>query len=589
MTTHVTSAMAQIAFGDEAVPVDRLLSPRGFNTLVKATQENRYLSSVTSNAASLTNEQLCALASNLAPLWDTGRQLFESVWASARPGKEEEGKRVFAEEYQAQKAGKPPSTYEELQSLGYELDGEDPSGNPANNVIRARRKLDLEERGYWFDEKGKMGFNANVFVSYLLQNRALIVECNKSYYIWDSACFWREISEKNIKKLARVVVHEAKRNVWYSAQGDEIMEVLSLHVAQVPEMDRRRDAINLTNCMLDPLNRATLEHSSDHLSTVQLGFAYAPDARCPVFDQFISEVMLGDQELIQLVQEIMGYLLTSDVRMQKAFFFYGEGSNGKSVLAEVIRHLCGLRNVSNTPLKRLEGRFGMQNLPNKTVNISTENELNGREISTEAFKSIVGGDAVNIERKFRESYSAKLFVRLVVLMNNLPQTRDQSHGYFRRIQFVPFRRTFQESEADKTLLGKLLQELPGILNFALEGLHRLAANDYTLTEAKAAQEVHAAYQEDQNPFIDFCRDVLTPEQGAAITRADLQKVFSAWCLANGLTDWAGLQSQRFWALFRTATAQFGLVFDEKKIQGVRHVVDLRVTFVAPDYDMVLTF
>ncbi|WDL99193.1 DNA primase family protein [Alicyclobacillus sp. ALC3] len=572
----------QIAFKDEAVPIGQLVSKRGFGALDKAIQNSPYFNWVISNPEALTSEHLSSLAANLSNMGLAGKKLFDGILASARPGHEQESRALFDEAAKAKKR----VTYEALSAQGYPLRGEAPQSNPVDETLRVRRELELTERGFVPNAKNLPILNHDFFVTYLF-TRAVIVECGGAYYIYDSAGFFREISARKIKKLARIVLHEVWPNLWDRKLGEEIMEAFSLQVPQFPGMDVRRDTVNLTNLTLNPLTGETMGHSPAHLSTVQLGFAYDADAQCPTFDKFLNDIMLDDRELIMLVQEIMGYLLTCDVRMQKAFFFYGEGSNGKSVLAEVIRHLCGLRNVSNTPLKRLEGRFGMQNLPDKMVNISTENELNGREISTEAFKSIVGGDAVDIERKFMGSHSTKLFVRLVVLMNTLPHTRDLSHGYFRRIQFVPFRRTFRECEADKVLLEKLLTELPGILNFALEGLHRLATNDYTLTEARAAREVHAAYQEDQNPFLDFCRDALVPDSKFAISRADMQKVFSTWCVANGLNDWAGLQSQRFWALFRTAAARSGLVLDDKKVRGVRHVAGVRVTFDMPDNNMIL--
>ena len=122
----------------------------------------------------------------------------------------------------------------------------------------------------------------------------------------------------------------------------------------------------------------------------------------------------------------MGYVLTKDMRLQKAFIFHGIGSNGKSVLADIIRHIAGEDNVSHAPLNKLGERFGLDNLPGKTVNISTENELGEKHLNTQNFKAITGADTINVERKYQDSFSCELFCKLVVLVNRLPRKRSFS-------------------------------------------------------------------------------------------------------------------------------------------------------------------
>ena len=104
--------------------------------------------------------------------------------------------------------------------------------------------------------------------------------------------------------------------------------------------------INLRNGMIDLRTMDLEPHHPSYYSTVQVPVKYNPDAKCPQFKRFLESVFDGDQERINLVQEIMGYVLTKERRLQKAFIFYGVGANGKSVLAEVIRHIAGPDNVS---------------------------------------------------------------------------------------------------------------------------------------------------------------------------------------------------------------------------------------------------
>lgn len=92
----------------------------------------------------------------------------------------------------------------------------------------------------------------------------------------------------------------------------------------------------------------------------------------------------------------------------------------------------------------------------------------------------------------------------VVLMNSFAQARDLNHGYFRRIQFVPFRRTFLDEQADKSLLNRLLPELPGIFNFVLGGSATAGGKRLQLHQSAGGQEVHWSYMEEVLGAVSWC-------------------------------------------------------------------------------------
>jgi putative DNA primase/helicase len=47
------------------------------------------------------------------------------------------------------------------------------------------------------------------------------------------------------------------------------------------------------------------------------------------------------------LQEVCGYLFIKGLKLEKIFFLYGTGANGKSVLFEVINGLIGTENISH--------------------------------------------------------------------------------------------------------------------------------------------------------------------------------------------------------------------------------------------------
>ena len=59
--------------------------------------------------------------------------------------------------------------------------------------------------------------------------------------------------------------------------------------------------------------------------------------------------------------------------------------------------------------------------------------------------------------------------KILLTNNNRLPILGSDDGIWRRIREIPFNRQFLEAEQDKELMTTLTQELPGILNWAIEG------------------------------------------------------------------------------------------------------------------------
>ena len=529
------------------------------------------------NANQMTDDLLSSLASNLMPFGDEGRKEFHTICHKRDDYNPEDYNGLYDNVISfRQEKGIWATTYATMLLQGYSGPISSEGTTPANEVLALKQETDISVRGLFRKPKGGLAINANIYAKYVLTRMHLLNYKDAEIYAYDQSGYWRKISELQLAKILREILHEAMDNIWCKNFESEYMSALRLEMPRRDNLNQNRDYINLENGMLHLKTMTLRSHAPGYYSSIQIPIAYDLNAECPRFRKFLDEIMEGDSERIAVIQEMMGYFLTAETKMQKAFFFCGRGSNGKSVLATIIKSLCGDENVSNVSLATLSERFGMQELPDKTVNISTENEFSDKPLNTQNFKAITGGDSVNIEQKYKSSYSTTLYCKLLALVNNLPKSKDNSYGYYRRLVLILFNRTFRDEVQDKQLLDKLQLELAGILRFALDGLVRLEQQNYTLTKSQAIDKALEDYRSTQNPVIDYFEDMIEVAEGHSCERPQVHRVFSQWCLKNGYDDWARMGSQKFWELMANVMQAHDLDYRTKKVSGTIHVLKIRV-------------
>ena len=434
------------------------------------------------------------------------------------------------------------------------------------------------EVGLSINESGKYVLNANAFARYLLKHMQLCMNTDGQYFQYKKARgVWERIVETEIAKVARNLLHDVVPDIWRRCWEKEYMAALKLEMKIFHSIDRDYHLLNLENGMFDLKKMQMQPHDAKWHSTIRIPVQHDPDAQCPRFMQFLREVMLDDEECIRVIQEIMGYCLTSEMQMQKAFFFYGAGSNGKSVLAAVIERLCGMENVSHTPLSILNKKFGMQELPGKILNISPENDSYGKDIDTQMLKSITGGDIVAVEQKYKTASSVQMRCKLLFLLNRLPSTKDTSHGFYRRLVLIPFERIFKSEEQDRGLLEKLYAELPGILNFAMEGLQRLRQQQYRLSSAKRIDDALEQYQQAQHPVLQFFEELVSIDENAKVKRPLFYDVYKIWARQNERDDCNRVGRQEFWGMMRSIMDLKQIEYDEVKVGGTIYMKGVSIS------------
>ncbi len=240
--------------------------------------------------------------------------------------------------------------------------------------------------------------------------------------------------------------------------------------------------------------------------------------------------------------------------------------------------MVGEKNVSNIALWKLADKFGLSGIINKILNIANENEF-GNALATENLKALGSGDRISISRKYKCDLEYTSTCKMIFLMNTLPDTLDNTHGYYRKILIVPFNRVFKESEMDKNLKEKVAKEMSGILNWAILGAKRLMKNNYIFTEGEAIKKITKAYKEEQNPVESFLRDVLIYDEGHSETKKDVLESYKSWIEGHNISPKGTESPQRFWkALSNSSKIVLDKELEYKKVQGILYLKNFKIDY-----------
>lgn len=305
--------------------------------------------------------------------------------------------------------------------------------------------------------------------------------------------------------------------------------------------------VNLKNGILDLKTKKLIEHSPKYFFKYKIPYDYDPSAQCPLWHKFLRDVFykngisqdLNEEqnylELSNLVFEIFGYtLLGGEPFLHKAFCLIGSGRNGKSVFLNVLKEMISEQNYSAVSMERIDEPFYCVTLDGKLANIVSESPAN-KEIPSEAFKSLISGDQIMCSFKGKDNYMLKPEARLFFATNHEPVFKDSSRGLYERLVIIPFRNTFSGDQIDPFLTQKLTQEIPGIINWALEGLDRLMLRG-SLLIPKIVSDSKEEYRRFSDSVYDFYRRFFVASSGEVsnpIIITDLYKDYASFCDETG--------------------------------------------------------
>ena len=243
---------------------------------------------------------------------------------------------------------------------------------------------------------------------------------------------------------------------------------------QQHQLDSDSMILGITNGTLELRSGMLRESRREDLITKRASVLFNSDVTCPTWIAFLNTIMGGDQDLILFLKKMTGYMLTGDTGEHCIFIAYGLGANGKSTFANVLKILLGDYCMTTPPDTLMIRRYSggatpeLASLRGERLVLVAESEERSR-LAESLLKQMTGQDTISARPLYCSPFEYTPIFKILLSTNHRPIIRGDDNAIWRRIRLIPFNVTIPPSDQDKNLLDKLLNELPGILNWAIEG------------------------------------------------------------------------------------------------------------------------
>ena len=314
------------------------------------------------------------------------------------------------------------------------------------------------------------------------------------------------------------------------------------------EIDSNPYLLGVYNGVVDLKTQSLIPPTPNVFVTKRANVSFNADADCPLFCLFLSQV-LPDKTEREFLIRFLGYTLSGLVTEQYFLFLLGKGSNGKSVLVEIIYFLLGdYAQKIQTEMLMKQYRSTQSASPDLVSLqgrrlIYCNETSDGQRLDDARVKEMTGGDTITGRLPYAtQAVSFTPTHKLMMVGNHAPIIQDDSYGMWRRIKLIPFTKQFKESDPgfDPQLLDKLKRESSGILNLLLRGFSEFQkAGMQTPTSLEDATNV---YRNEQDLLEQWINENCTISPTVSDTKERLHSDYKSWCDTCGVV---ALSRQRF--------------------------------------------
>jgi putative DNA primase/helicase len=408
--------------------------------------------------------------------------------------------------------------------------------------------------------------NAELFVKMFGEEVRYVKEL-KSWVVWDEVR-WNRDADGRIHRMFKDVVQQievSRVEVLMNTADDEIKEVTkslqpvtrwitssqqrrvidnSLVLAASEEgitvpyshFDCKGQYLGVKNGVVNLKTGELIQGDPKYMMMKACPIPYDPEAACGRWMEFLEQVMQGDLEKVEFLQQIAGSALVGNSK-EKMFVLQGAGSNGKSTFVKTINQMVG-------PTE--SGGYGVVTNP-KVFNTSTGNPeyfiatmkgarsicmsetSHGMTFNDTLIKQIVDSEEGLQARVVKqEAFTFPVVGTVFMTTNAIPKVVATDNGIWRRLCLIKFQRIFDASEKNRQLSRELEKELPGILNWAVQGAIKYFENGEQFVIPASIEADTLEWRREDDKLGTFMRERMT-QDGGVTKLTDVLAAYTDWC------------------------------------------------------------
>jgi P4 family phage/plasmid primase-like protien len=324
----------------------------------------------------------------------------------------------------------------------------------------------------------------------------------------------------------------------------QAMDLLRPMLSLLPGIDLTKPLPSVINCLNGELwivDNGEVElrpHSPKSFLRHCLDIEYDQAAVCPMYDKAVTEIFAlakKPDDLIRHWNEIAGYLIQPTRKIPLILILYGGGGNGKTQLIKLVASLMGENLVLWDRISQAAtNRFFFGSLAEKLMLVDDDVTI-GTRLPDGELKKISEEKVLSGERKFGQTFNFTCLAAPVLLCNSPMSLSDVGAGMQRRLMVIPFERQFKEGEIDRTLFTRIkTNELPGILNRAIEGYQRIVRRGNSFERPKAVINAGKRWFDEANPIATFVAERCERDITYSQQVTELYSAYTEWAEAAGI-------------------------------------------------------
>lgn len=349
--------------------------------------------------------------------------------------------------------------------------------------------------------------------------------------------FWELITNRRLRVFGATYDSDQHTN---QRRRGEIADYIEIHTQckRIEWRQVKQTEIALQNGVYD---LATLElrphRKEDYLETV-VPVNFDPQADCPVWKRGLEDYFGDDPDRvnkIRALQQFFGYVLLPHARYKKALVLLGESDTGKSQASMLLAELVGRDNRCAVSVEDMDDPRKRTPIIGKLLNILTE--ITSKSVIADGgFKSLISTEEpLQFDPKFAQPRMYSPICKHVAATNVLPTVTDLTKGTYNRLLIIRFNRVLPKAAQDRNFLGKLIGELPGVLNWALSGAYDLWDSGGEFVTIAESQRLVEDYRRNENEINAFLEERCEIDGDAFVTAADVRDKFRTWA-GRGWSD-----------------------------------------------------